>query len=192
MDFLLAFFRAAAASAPAGPSDEAALRNARYWDVVLSQYPPRARSAGEQGPVGFRVALNRDGYATACEVTRSSGYPRLDEETCQLILTRGTFKGVSDENGRRVSAFYEGVLNWKLPDGAPAAPASVATAAAAAPEKLICRRKLRAGSLASFERTCLTRLEWRRLADHGREVLQELQGAQGSSDAAMMGTGNVP
>ena len=85
------------------PSDKEA-RNAVNGDVLLSEYPPRALAAGEQGLVGFKVTLDRDGYATGCEVTHSSGHKMLDQETCELILNRATFKGIKDGDGRKVSS----------------------------------------------------------------------------------------
>jgi TonB family protein len=182
--FLLAALLGTAGPAVAAPSSDAAARDANNWDVILNQYPARARAAGEQGAVGFRVSLDRDGYASACEVTRSSGYSRLDNETCELIMNRATFKGVKDGGGRKVSSVHEGVLNWRLP-GAAAATPQVQTAsakAAGSAEKLICKRKVRTGSLAGYERTCLTRAEWQRFADRTREEWGELQGTKGNTN----------
>ena len=62
-------------------------------------------------------------------------------------------------------------------------PASVKPLAAAkgAPEKMICKRQVRTGSLASVERTCYTRAEWQRLANQTRDAWQEMQGVKGST-----------
>ena len=54
-------------------------------------------------------------------------------------------------------------------------------AAKAAPEKMICKRQVRTGSLASVERTCYTRAEWQRLANETRDAWQEMQGVKGST-----------
>jgi TonB family protein len=191
----------AAAPALAAPGGETTTLNARNWDVMLSQYPARAREAREQGPVGFRVTLDREGYATECVVTSSSGYPLLDNETCRLIMTRGEFRGITDEQGRRAGGVFEGVLNWKLPGpagaattiSAPPAPvampaphAPVAMAQAGAPDKLICRRKLRTGSLADFERMCLTAGEWQRSGERVRREWQEMRD-KGHTNCRMAG-----
>ena len=56
-----------------------------------------------------------------------------------------------------------------------------ASGATAPAEKLICKRKLKTGSLVGYERTCHTRAEWQRLADATREAWQELQGSKGST-----------
>jgi TonB family protein len=177
---------AAAVPALADTPDDAKARTARNWDVMLSQYPERARAAREQGPVGFRVRLDGDGYATECQVTSSSGYPLLDEETCRLLMSRGDFKGISDGNGRRTNAVVDGVLNWQLPRStasaaAPAAAPPVRTASAALPGKRICRRQAKTGSLAGFERICMSKAEWDRHSDEQRAMWQEVQGTKGST-----------
>jgi TonB family protein len=194
----------------ATPTQESSPRTVSNWDVMLSQYPARAREAREQGPVGFRVMLDREGYASECVVTSSSGFPALDDETCRLIMTRGEFKGINDSNGRRTNAVFEGVLNWRLP--APPAPAAMATAvpapapapsvappasasmatasaapapAAAGSARLICRRKLKTGSLAAFERTCMTKAEWDRYTANERAFWAEQQGQKGATNERM-------
>lgn len=178
--FLSALLIGAASPALAGPASDAAARDANNASVILSEYPARALAAGEQGAVGFRVNLDREGYASACEVTRSSGYPRLDQETCELILKRATFKGIRDANGRKLSTVHEGVINWRLPDSAtPASGAAPTRVAANLPEKKVCRRRLKTGSLADFERLCATRADWERMAEHTRREWGALQGSAG-------------
>jgi protein TonB len=180
MIFLSALLVASATPAPASPSAEAVARDAANGEVILSEYPPRARAAGEQGSVGFRVALDREGYATACEVTHSSGYPRLDSETCQLILNRATFKGVRGADGRKTNVVTQGVVNWRLP-GAAAPAGPVQTASAAKPEKKICRRRVKTGSLADYERLCATQADWDRMGERTRQEWGALQGTLGST-----------
>lgn len=178
------------ASAPALADTPASvkLRNAQSWDVLFSEYPPRALAAGQQGLVGYKVKLDRDGWATECEVTVPSGHAALDEETCRLILNRATFKGVRDSSGRRVATVAEGTVNWVLPanaatySGQPAAPAiRIAGAAAPASEKKICKRSLKTGTLATYERICLSKAEWERHRQRNQEEWGELQGSKGSS-----------
>ena len=77
-------------------------------------------------------------------------------------------------------------LQAPLPAGAEASAQPVisikpAAAAKGAPEKMICKRQVRTGSLASVERTCYTRAEWQRLADQTRDAWQEMQGVKGST-----------
>ena len=164
---------------PAAPAPDTASLNAENLRVLLNHYPPRARRAGEQGPVGFKVALDHDGYANSCEVTRSSGHPRLDEETCRLIMDHAIFRAVGD--ARNANAIVEGTLNWTLSGKAAAQASQTATASATATEKIICRRQLRTGSLADFQRLCATQSDWRRMGERTREEWGELQGAKGST-----------
>ncbi|HEX8062111.1 MAG TPA: energy transducer TonB [Allosphingosinicella sp.] len=180
--FLSVLLMGATTPALAGSSDKEA-RDAVNGDVLLSQYPARALAAGEQGSVGFKVTLDRDGYASACEVTHSSGHKRLDEETCELILSRAAFKGIKDGGGRKVSSVHEGVINWRLP-GSTAAPSRTWASAGLGkpkPEKKICRRRIKTGSLADFERLCATQADWDRMAQRTKEEWGAVQGSFGST-----------
>ena len=49
------------------------------------------------------------------------------------------------------------------------------------PNKKICKREQRTGSLAGVERICRTKAQWQALSDRTREELQDLQGAKGST-----------
>jgi protein TonB len=179
--FLAALLASAASPASAAPSSETVARDAANDEVILSQYPERARAAGEQGSVGFKVALDRDGFATSCEVTQSSGYKRLDQETCDLILDRATFKGVRGTDGRKTNMVTTGVVNWRLPNAAPIVASPMRIAATPKPEKKICRRKIKTGSLADYERLCATAAEWSRMAQRTQQEWGALQGTSGST-----------
>jgi TonB family protein len=178
--YLSALLVGAATAASAGTSTDKD-RDARNGEVVFSQYPARALAAGEQGSVGFNVTLDRDGYATACEVTHSSGYKRLDSETCQLILSRAEFKGIRGPDGRKTNTVAQGVVNWRLPAGTAAASTSPVRIAAAKPAKKICRRRIKTGSLADYERLCATQADWDRMAQRTKEEWGAVQGTLGST-----------
>lgn len=75
---------------------------------IKRNYPPRARAAGEEGIVGFDVTLDNRGRPVGCRVTQTSGFPRLDRETCEVILEKARFKAVRDESGRRVTSRTSG------------------------------------------------------------------------------------
>jgi TonB family protein len=189
MLFFAALLVGAAAPALAGTPASEKARNAQSWDVLFSEYPKRALAAGQQGLVGYKVKLDREGYATECEVTRPSGHSILDEETCRLILNRATFKGVRDSSGRRVATVTEGTVNWVLPSqaatysGTPAAPLKLRIVDAPAPtsEKRICKRHLKTGTLATYERTCMTQAQWTQHRNRNRDEWGELQGSKGST-----------
>jgi periplasmic protein TonB len=190
MVLFAALLISATAPALAGPPSGEKARNAQSWDVLFSEYPPKAIAAGEQGVVGYKVKLDREGYATECEVTRPSGHSLLDQETCRLILNRATFKGMRDSSGRRTATVAEGSVNWVLPSrattysGTPAAAPTglrIVDAPAPASEKRICKRSLKTGTLATYERICLTQAEWTRNRNRNRDEWGELQGAKGST-----------
>jgi transmembrane sensor len=168
---------------PASPQPQAAsaptqksVRDAQNWDVIQKLYPPRARAAGEEGLVGFTVKIDATGSPTACKITHTSSHPLLDLETCQLIMTHASFKrpaGLSPSQQRS----YEGVVNWRLPTSPTAAVPTLpkAIAQAAAPEQLICKRILKTGSMALFERRCMTKSDWQRVSSQTRDTWDELQ-----------------
>ena len=174
-------FIALAASLPAAAKEkpaEAAARDAANQALMLANYPPRARAAGEQGRVYFTISLDRDGRLRSCEVTRSSGFPRLDAETCELMVAHGVFKTVKDEAGRLVrKPVHEGAINWVLPKAEVAgkAPVGQKLASVVKPERLICRRISKTGSLATTERRCLTSREWDQGDEYARDEVKRLQ-----------------
>ncbi|HMI40847.1 MAG TPA: hypothetical protein VK485_06425, partial [Sphingomicrobium sp.] len=44
-----------------------------------------------------------------------------------------------------------------------------------APEKMICKRELRQGTLVGYERTCMTKRDWQRLSDQMKEPWEEIK-----------------
>ena len=156
-------------------------QNASNWDVFLKLYPKRALQAHEEGAVGFRVTLDSKGDVVGCQVTHSSGHPLLDEETCKLVTLNAVFK--PDPNlGPSQTKTSEGLINWRLPDskgGAIAAPTQFA--AGAAPEKVICKKTLRTGTLSDYERTCMTPTEWAKQSDAMKADWEDMQGKKGST-----------
>jgi TonB family protein len=171
-----------ATSTALAADDEAKMkRDAKNWEVLHSMYPKRALAAREEGLVGFIVKIDAAGSPTSCQVTHTSGHQLLDQETCQLIMVHANFKrpeGISLSQQRS----YEGVVNWKLPStplaAVPAAPKAIDVAAA--PEKMICKRTLKTGSNAAFERTCMTPSQWQKASEQTQDWWRE-QGKRGFS-----------
>jgi TonB family protein len=56
-----------------------------------SDYPPSARSQGEQGRVTIVLTVGAEGRPTACRVTVSSVHPVLDKATCDIAMKRGRY-----------------------------------------------------------------------------------------------------
>lgn len=162
---------------------DAATRNALNAETLQKLYPPRALAAREQGVVAFSVKLDKDGQPTECQVTRSSGFPLLDQETCQIITLHAVFKPTGAGSGSQVST-HQGAINWQLPATAPSATATgpaKPVKVAAASEKMICKRVPKTGSNVATERVCLTRRDWQASSDESRKEFEELQGRKGST-----------
>ena len=151
----------------------------RNWDAFVKLYPKRALAAGEQGLVAFKLTLDRAGHPTECVVTHSSGHASLDNETCDLLLLHAVFQPPKDSDGNRMSAFHtEGVINWRIP-GKEAATTALKIASADPLEKKVCKRTVRTGTLAGFERVCMTVREWDRQRAASMDSVADMQGKKG-------------
>jgi len=170
----------ATAPAFAQAADQKAAQNAANWEIFQKLYPPRALAAKEEGAVGFKVTIDGTGAVTQCQVTHSSGHPLLDEETCNLITLHAEFKPET-EGSRSQLRTREGVIAWKLPGSSTQLAAPRQLAAGSAPEKKVCKKTIRTGTLAGFERTCMTPTEWNRQADEMRQPWEDIQGKKGST-----------
>jgi TonB family protein len=154
-----------------------AAQNAANWDTLQKFYPPRALAAHEEGAVGFSVTIDRSGAVTQCQITHSSGHPLLDQETCNLVTLHAQFQPEQGLSGSQVRT-HEGLITWKLPASTAqlSAPQAIASSAL---DKVICKKTVRTGTLAGFERTCMTQREWNRTSDEEKQPWEEIQGKKG-------------
>ncbi len=163
----------------AADSPSKAERDRQLSEIVFQNYPPRALAAGEEGPVFFTVTLDKTAQPISCQVTHGSGHPLLDEETCDLIVQHAVFNSARDINGRLVRETAEGVVNWTLPGHQPAPINLAPQKVSSLPDKQICKRSVKTGTLSSFERTCMTSTEWAKQADWQKQVWDDIQGRKG-------------
>ena len=169
-----------ALAASASPPDGQSVQSSN-GEFIFRQYPPRAKAAGEQGSVRFRADVDAKGNVMSCKVIGSSGYRRLDDETCEMIVDHATFKPTYDSDGKAREATHDGIVNWRLPDAAlPAAPAAK-VAEADTPDKIICKRIPKTGSLVTHSRLCMTARQWEHKADQFQDEWGSLQGRYGST-----------
>jgi len=159
--------------------DPAQSVQSKNGEFIFSKYPPRALAAGEQGSVRFRAEVDEKGSVMACKVTSGSGFARLDSETCDLIVNHATFRPTLDGEGKARDAVHDGIVNWRIPGGAPAA--KVALVGGKSPDEVVCKRITKTGSLVSHSRLCLTRREWSRYAEQNQDRYGEVQGRFGST-----------
>jgi TonB family protein len=160
--------------------DQKAAQNALNWDIFQKLYPKRALEAHEEGAVGFLVTLDNKGEVTRCQVTHSSGHPVLDEETCQIVTLHAQFNP-DPLLGPSQTKTHEGMIAWKLPASTTVLEPSKPVAVAKAPEQVVCKRTVRVGTLAGFERTCMTRTEWARYTADMKRDWEKLQTEHGQA-----------
>lgn len=172
---LHAFLLIAAMMAAAPTQDQTV--EARNGEFVFSQYPPRAKAAGEQGSVRFRAEADAKGNVMSCKVTESSGFERLDRETCDMIIDHASFKPTLDSEGVARASTHDGIVNWRIPGVAPAG----IKIAGKSPDEILCKRQTKTGSLVSHSRLCLTRRQWSEYAEQNQDRYGEIQGKFGSS-----------
>lgn len=141
----------------AQPSPNA--NSTRHGDFMAEHYPPQALKNGEEGRVGFRVAISTEGFIERCEITESSGYGTLDRETCDFIAQYASLKPARDDKGVAYATVQTGVVAWKLPSGV-ARSTAPKVASASLPPPLICKRNRNAGSLLAHTTECMTDAEW--------------------------------
>jgi protein TonB len=166
-----------AAVTATAPGQEPSVQS-KNGEFIFRQYPPRAKAAGEQGTVRFRTEVDAKGNVMSCKVTGSSGYRRLDDETCEMIVDHATFKPTLDDTGTAREAVHDGFVNWIIPGTA----TTTRTASnARSPDEIVCKRITKTGSLVSHSRLCMTRREWTAYAERNQEEWGSLQGRKGSS-----------
>ena len=170
----------AAPAALAQPADQKAGQNALNWEIFQKLYPKRAIAAREEGAVGFVVDLDSKGEVTRCKVTHSSGHSLLDEETCQLVTLHAQFTP-DPALGPSQTKSHQGLIAWKLPQSTTSLEAPKPVPVSAAPEEVLCKKTLRPGTLAAFERTCMTPTEWARQSDEMKQPYADVQGKKGST-----------
>ena len=114
-------FTPPAPPAPPAPAPKAeapptaATPKGRGNSIGEDDYPAASARAEEQGVTKVSYTIGADGRVTACNVTGSSGHPRLDEATCQIILRRFRFNPATRE-GKPVEETRPQAVRWQLTD----------------------------------------------------------------------------
>ena len=173
--FIVLLAGCASIAAAAEPADRRVQREEQNVDVMMSHYPPASLRAGEQGRVFFNLSLDRDGVPTGCEVTRSSGFPRLDDATCDLVLRYAIFQPNHNDTGGKIALTSEGALNWLIPGRARIEAGSHPLVSTDPLDRQVCRRQPKVGSLVQYERTCRTLREWNTESEELKQPWREIQ-----------------
>lgn len=77
-------------------------------------YPYWSKGQIEEGTVRVRAQVSASGVATACEIVRSSGYPNLDQGTCDIVTSAARFLPARDKKSRAVAAPWVGTVTWQM------------------------------------------------------------------------------
>ena len=98
--------------APTGPT-QAATAIGSSTTVSEDDYPPASLRAEEQGRTVITVSINTQGRVDSCSVTTPSGFPKLDEKSCQIAQRRFRFKPAL-QNGTPVASTKVMPIRWQI------------------------------------------------------------------------------
>ncbi len=76
-------------------------------------FPDASRRAEEAGVTRVSYVIGPDGKIQSCQVTQSSGFPRLDDATCKIIQRRFRFKPATVD-GKPVTETKTQPVRWQL------------------------------------------------------------------------------
>ena len=103
---------APAPAPPAPPKVELPSSDADYLQNPKPPYPPISKRLGEQGKVEVRVLINVNGAADKAEISRSSGYERLDQSALSTVLRWRYVPG--KRNGVAETMWFKVPINFVL------------------------------------------------------------------------------
>ena len=78
-------------------------------------YPAQEIREGGQGNVGALYWVETDGTVKECKVLDSSKRPRLDRQTCNILVRRGRFTPALDANGKPIRSPQYVRIRWRMP-----------------------------------------------------------------------------
>ncbi len=84
-------------------------------NISEDDYPDASRRAEEQGVTRVLYTIAANGSVSDCQVTQSSGFPRLDDATCKIILRRFRFNPAT-RDGQPVPEPRPQSVKWRLTD----------------------------------------------------------------------------
>ena len=76
-------------------------------------YPSASRAAEEEGVARVSYIVGEDGRVSACEIVQSSGFKRLDDATCNIIMRRFRFNPAT-RDGKPVAERKTQPVRWRL------------------------------------------------------------------------------
>jgi protein TonB len=111
--------RVAPPAPPAPPSvaQKATPKGRLGASITSDDYPNASIRAEEEGTVTARYVIGTDGRVVggSCAITKSSGFSRLDEQTCSLIERRFRFNPAKDAGGAPIQETRSQAFRWQIP-----------------------------------------------------------------------------
>lgn len=98
----------------AGPAHPLQPRTGPGTWLTDDDYPAESLRNKEFGIVEFRLNVGPQGDPAACRILVSSGYWRLDQQTCAIIMKRAGFKPARDAAGQPIPATFQSRFRWIL------------------------------------------------------------------------------
>lgn len=98
--------------APTGPTSPATAIGSSTT-VSEDDYPPSSLRAEEEGRTVITVSITTQGRVDSCSVTTPSGFPKLDEKSCQIAQRRFRFKPAL-QNGVPVASSKAVPIKWVI------------------------------------------------------------------------------
>ena len=81
----------------------------------VNDYPAAAAGTGAHGKVATRLTIDTTGRVVGCNIVQSSGYPVLDEATCNILRRRARYGPGIDNQGRPVVSTVDESIMWIAP-----------------------------------------------------------------------------
>lgn len=81
-----------------------------------NDYPMAAIARNEQGTVGVRFWVSKDGAVNDCRVVESSGSQSLDRKTCAIIERRARLEPARTASGQAVATIAFQRVTWSIPE----------------------------------------------------------------------------
>lgn len=98
-----------------GPAHGPERRGAAASLFAVDDYPAKAAGTGAHGKVVARLTVGASGRVVACSIVRSSGFPVLDDATCEILQRRSRYGPPVDRGGRPVEGTIDESITWIAP-----------------------------------------------------------------------------
>jgi TonB family protein len=77
-------------------------------------YPKESLEKHEEGDASFTVTIATDGKPKDCVITKSTGSPRLDKATCEMVTSRSNYTPDHDDEGKPKESKFSGSVHWGI------------------------------------------------------------------------------